>query len=116
MKNIIHERNPLKLLSQREEHVMLAIWALKEDAYLVAIKKYLANILGKNWTLAAIHTPLRHLEDLGYLESFLGEATAVRGGRAKRIYRITTSGLEVLTEYKKVTETLWANFPGFNLG
>jgi len=106
----------MKLLSQREEHVMLAIWALKEGAYLVAIKKYLSNILGKNWTLAAIHTPLRRLEDLGYLESFLGEATAVRGGRAKRIYRITKSGLEILTEYKKITEALWANFPGFSLG
>ena len=106
----------MKLLSQREEHVMLAIWALKEDAYLVAIKKYLSNILGKNWTLAAIHTPLRRLEQLGYLESFLGEATAVRGGRAKRIYRITKSGFEVMTEYKKITEALWANFPGFNLG
>ena len=94
----------MKVLSQREEHVMLAVWALKEDAYLVAIKKYLADILGKNWTLGAIHSPLRHLEQLGYLESFLGEATAVRGGRAKRIYRITRAGLEVLTEYRKITE------------
>jgi PadR family transcriptional regulator PadR len=106
----------MKILSQREEHVMLAIWALKDDAYLVAIKKYLADILGKNWTLGAIHTPLRHLEQLGYLESYLGEATAVRGGRAKRIYRITKSGLKILTEAKKITESLWSEFPGFQLG
>lgn len=106
----------MKLLSQREEHVMLAIWALKEDAYLVAIKKYLSNILGKNWTLAALHTPLRHLEDIGFLESYMGEATAVRGGRAKRIYRITEKGFEVLTDYMKITQALWANFPGFNAG
>ena len=104
----------MKVLSQREEHVMLAVWALKDEAYLVAIKKYLADILGKNWTLGAIHTPLRRLEELGFLESTLGEATAQRGGRAKRIYRITNPGLEVLTEYKKITETLWADFPGFN--
>jgi PadR family transcriptional regulator PadR len=105
----------MKRLSQREEHVMLAVWTLKEEAYLVAIKKYLSNILGKNWTLAAIHTPLRRLEQLGYLESSLGEATAQRGGRAKRIYRITRSGLEVLTEYKKITEALWADFRGFSI-
>jgi DNA-binding PadR family transcriptional regulator len=104
----------MKVLSQREEHVMLAVWALKDDAYLVAIKKYLSSILGKNWTLGAIHTPLRNLEHLGYLESRLGEATAIRGGRAKRIYRITKSGLEVLTKYKKITEALWSDFPGFN--
>lgn len=106
----------MKMLSQREEHVMLAIWALKDDAYLVAIKKYLANILGKNWTLSAIHTPLRRLEQLGFLESTLGEVTAVRGGRAKRIYQLTKSGLEILTEYKKITEALWSDFPGFNFG
>ena len=105
----------MKILSQREEHVMLAVWALKDEAYLVAIKKYLANILGKNWTLGAIHTPLRHLEQLGYLESTLGEATAVRGGRAKRIYRVTKPGFEVLTEYRKITEALWGDFPGFDL-
>ena len=105
----------MKVLSQREEHVMLAIWTLKEEAYLVAIKKYLADILGKNWTLGAIHTPLRHLEQLGYLESYLGEATAVRGRRAKRVYRITKSGFEVLAEYRKITEALWGDFPGFNL-
>ena len=104
----------MKVLTQREEHVMLAIWALKDEAYLVAIKKYLSNILGKNWTLGAIHTPLRRLEQLGYLESYLGEATAVRGGRAKIIYRITKSGLEVLTAYKKITEALWSDFPRFN--
>jgi len=104
----------MKVLTQREEHVMLAIWALKDEAYLVAIKKYLSNILGKNWTLGAIHTPLRRLEQLGYLESYLGEVTAVRDGRAKRIYRITKSGLEVLTAYKKITEALWSDFPRFN--
>jgi PadR family transcriptional regulator PadR len=104
----------MKVLSQREEHVMLAVWALKDEAYLVAIKKYLSNILGKNWTLGALHTPLKRLEQLGYLESFLGEVTAVRGGRAKRIYRMTKTGLEILTEYKKITEILWAEFPGFN--
>ena len=102
----------MKVLSQREEHVMLAICTLKDEAYLVAIKKYLSRILGKKWTLAAIHTPLRRLEELGYLESFLGEATATRGGRAKRIYRLTDAGLEALRVQKKVTEALWADFAG----
>lgn len=106
----------MNTLSQREEQIMLAIWALKEDAYLVAIKKYLSEIFGKNWTVGAIHKPLRRLEQLGYLESFLGEATAKRGGRAKKIYRMTKPGLIVLTEYKRINETLWADFPGFKFG
>lgn len=103
-------------LSQREEQIMLAIWALNDDAYLVAIKKYLSEIFGKNWTVGAIHKPLRRLEQIGYLESYLGEATAKRGGRAKKIYQITRTGLMVLTEYKKINEALWADFPGYKFG
>ena len=102
----------MKLLSQREEHIMLAIWSLKDEAYLIGIKKHLSAILGKNWTLGAIHNPLRRLEDLGYLESHLGEATSVRGGRAKRIYRITKTGFHVLAEHKRISDSLWNDFPG----
>jgi PadR family transcriptional regulator PadR len=104
----------MNTLSQREEQIMLTIWTLKDDAYLVAIKKYLSKVLGKNWTVGAIHKPLRRLEEAGYLESYLGEATAVRGGRAKKIYRITKQGLIVLTEYKRITQALWANFAEFD--
>lgn len=104
----------MNTLSQREEQIMLTIWTLKDDAYLVAIKKYLSEILGKNWTVGAIHKPLQRLEQFGYLESYLGEATAIRGGRAKKIYRITKQGLIVLTEYKRITQALWADFPEFD--
>ena len=103
----------MNTLSQREEQIMLAIWALDGDAYLVAIKKYLSEIFSKNWTVGAIHKPLRHLEQIGYLESYLGEATAKRGGRAKKIYTATSKGLEVLIEYKRVNDLLWADFPGY---
>jgi len=104
----------MNTLSQREEQIMLAVWTLKDDAYLVAIKKYLSDIIGKKWTVGAIHKPLRRLEQFGFLETYLGEVTAVRGGRAKKIYRITKRGLVVLTRYKKITKTLWADFPGFD--
>ena len=106
----------MNTLSQREEQIMLAIWALKDDAYLVAIKKYLSQIFRKKWTVGAIHKPLRRLEKIGFLESYLGEATAKRGGRAKKIYQITNKGLVSLSEYKKINEALWADFPGFTFG
>ena len=102
----------MNVLSQREEQILLAIWSLKDNAYLVAIKKYLSGILGKNWTVGAIHKPLRRLEEAGYLKSFLGNSTAKRGGRAKKIYIITPKGLKILNENKKVTEALWSDFPG----
>ena len=105
----------MKTLSRREEQILLAIWELKEDAYLVAIRKYLSSVMKKKWTVGAIHKPLRLLEDRGFVEAYLGEATAKRGGRSKKIYKITQKGYALLTEYKKVYETLWAKFPGVEL-
>jgi PadR family transcriptional regulator PadR len=107
-------REIMETLSQREEQILLAILSLNDDAYLVAIKKYLAEILGKNWTVGAVHKPLRRLEQIGVLESYTGEATARRGGRAKKIYKVTKKGYSLLTEYKRINEALWSNFPGYH--
>lgn len=99
-------------ISRREEQILVSIWELKDDAYLVSIKKYLSEVLGKNWTVGAIHKPLMRLEKMKLIDSHLGEATAVRGGRSKKIYTITDKGLEVLHHHKKLNDTLWANFSG----
>lgn len=99
-------------ISRREEQILISIWELKNDAYLVSIKKYLSEVLGKSWTVGAIHKPLMRLEKMGLVDSVLGEATAVRGGRSKKIYTITENGLEVLHHHKKMNDTLWANFGG----
>jgi len=98
-------------LTQREEQILLAIWRLRGDAYLVAIKKHLSGILGRDWNVGAIHRPLRHLESRGLIESHWGEATAKRGGRAKKIYSITIEGYALLAAYKKINDSLWGRFP-----
>ena len=105
----------MKTLSRREEQILLAIWELKNDAYLVSIKKYLANVMNQNWTVGAIHKPLRLLEHAGFVESYIGEATAKRGGRSKKIYNITEAGYEILLEYKRINDVLWASFSGSEL-
>lgn len=60
----------MKTLSRREEQILLAICELKHEAYLVAIKKYLSNVMNQNWTVGAIHKPLRFLEHSGFVESY----------------------------------------------
>jgi PadR family transcriptional regulator PadR len=97
-------------LSKREEEILLAIGSLGEDAYLVAIRKLLSEITGKDLSIGAVHIPLRRLEKAHYLKSHMGNATAVRGGRRKKIYRITSKALEALRENKRIYETLWAEF------
>lgn len=97
-------------LSKRDEEILLSILGLKDDAYLVAIRKKINKLMERSLTIGAIHIPLLRLEKNGIVESSFGEATPKRGGRRKRIYRITKTGLEILKEYKKKQDLLWLNF------
>ena len=95
--------------------VMLAIWYLKKNAYLVTIREYLSKIEGKEWTVGAIYVPLDRLTKSGYTESYLGEATPERGGRRKKFYKLTPEGMEALAEIQRVHDALWKNVPRLTL-
>ena len=97
-------------LSQREEQILLAIGYLQEEAYLVAIRKHLSKITGKELSIGAVHIPLRRIEKQGLIAASFGESTAVRGGRRKKIYRLTSDGLAALEKSKKVSDRLWADY------
>jgi DNA-binding PadR family transcriptional regulator len=45
------------------------------------------------------------------ITSSWGEATAVRGGRRKKVYRLTKQGLAGLQAYKRVSDALWKGYP-----
>ncbi len=100
----------MKTITRKEELILLSILNLQEDAYLIGIQDHLAEITGKKVSLTSVHLPLSRLEKQGLIESGLGEATAVRGGRRKRIYKITTLGIEHLNEYKRINDMLWENY------
>jgi DNA-binding PadR family transcriptional regulator len=99
-------------LTRKEEMIMMAILNLEEEAYLVAITYYLTKLTEKTVNLASTHLPLSRLEQAGLIVSEMGEATAVRGGRRKKIYRITEEGFAVLEEHKQITDRLWKRFSG----
>lgn len=97
-------------LNRTEAEILLTIWDLKGDAYLVAIRKQINRVLRKTLTVGAIHIPLIRLEKAGIIESNFGQATPKRGGRRKKVYRLTKLGIDVLKEYKRKRDKLWANF------
>jgi PadR family transcriptional regulator PadR len=100
----------MEYLSQREEQILLAIGYLRDDAYLVALRKHLSKIVGKELSIGAVHIPLRRIEKQGLIAASFGESTAVRGGRRKKIYRLTAAGLTALKESKKISDRLWADY------
>jgi PadR family transcriptional regulator PadR len=100
----------MKSITRIEEMIMLAILNLDENAYLVSIRDYLSQIFEKNVSLTSVHLPLRRLEKINYLESKMGEATAVRGGRRKKIYKVTDMGYSALEEYRYISNKLWNTY------
>ena len=97
-------------LTRTEEEILLTVWDLKDDAYLVAIRNHLNLNAEKELTVGAIHIPLSKLEKAGIVQSFFGEATPKRGGRRKRIYKLTKTGIDLLKKQKKIRDRIWAGF------
>jgi len=71
----------------------------------------LQEVTRKKISIGGIYVPLDRLVRKGYLKSFQGEPTSERGGMSKRYYNLTSSGLDILNESKKVHDTLWDALP-----
>jgi DNA-binding PadR family transcriptional regulator len=101
----------LKLLTRAEELILLAAWKLKNNAYCIPIREQISAITGENWSLGSIYMPLDRLVKKGYLESYLSKSTPERGGRHKRIYKLTDAGLKALLRVRQVQSNMWRDVP-----
>jgi PadR family transcriptional regulator PadR len=98
-------------LGQHELMVMLAVLRLKDEAYGVPIAKQIGATTGREVLLGSIYATLERLEKKGFVASQLGEATAVRGGRAKTFFRVTPKGLKQVREAQQALQALWKGLP-----
>jgi len=96
-----------RILTRAEEYLLLAVLKLKDNAYPVSIYDEIGKTTGASWTLGAIYFPLQRLEEKGLLTSFLGSPTSERGGKSRRYYRITESGLDALAAARRAQEGMW---------
>ena len=94
-------------LGEFEEVVLLTVAVLVPKAYSVVIAEELERETGQTVSTGAVHAALQRLEQKGYVSSVLGEATAERGGRRKRLFTVTALGGRVLTEVRSVRNRLW---------
>ena len=100
----------MKVLTKMEEIVLLSILKLKDNAYIVTIKDQLEKYFGKTISFGALYVTLNRLIKHGYLESFIGDSASVRGGRAKKYYKLTKSGILTLKEAHKLQRLMWKDF------
>ena len=102
-------------IGEFEELVLTLVAALQEDAYGAAIADEITQRLNREVTLSAVHVTLYRLEDKGFIQSAFGGATNERGGRRKRLYRVTNAGLTILRAMKEVRVGLWKMVPQLKL-
>ena len=94
-------------LGEFEEFTLLAVRALGDRTYAVPVQRYVEGATGRPVSIGAIYAALARLEDKGFLQSWMGEATASRGGKPKRLFRVTAIGLKTARELHKVRERIW---------
>jgi DNA-binding PadR family transcriptional regulator len=90
-----------------EQMVLLGVLHLGDAAYAVTLRRELQRRSGKEVSRGALYTVLERLESKGYLASHLGSPTPERGGRPKRFYRVTPSGIRALKSSKDTLVKFW---------
>lgn len=99
-------------LTDLEQLLLLAVLRVGEGAYAATVQEEVAERVGRDVSLGTIYVTLMRLEERGLAESGLGEPTAVRGGRAKRLYRVTADGRRELERARAHHERMWEGIAG----
>jgi DNA-binding PadR family transcriptional regulator len=94
------------ILGSLEQSVLYAILRLRNDAYGVGIQQEIASQTGREMSFGSIYTTLDRLEKKGFVLSRTGEATAVRGGRAKKYFQVTGAGQAALHSAQRAIDAL----------
>ncbi len=89
------------LLGELEQLVMLAVMQRQGEAHAPAIRDTIDDRTGIELARGTVYVTLDRLERKGYLESRFGDPTPERGGKAKRLFRITASGTRALAEAER---------------
>jgi PadR family transcriptional regulator PadR len=98
-------------LGEMELMVLLAVLRLDDEAYGVPISKELLVLARREVALGSIYAALDRLEEKGFVSSSLGDPTPERGGRAKRYFNVTPTGLRALKMTRAALTNLWSGLP-----
>jgi DNA-binding PadR family transcriptional regulator len=87
------------MLGEFEYLLLTAAARLGDDAYGAAIRKEIEQAAGRSCSIGALYTTLDRLEAKGLVKTWMGNSTPQRGGRPKRMVRVTASGIRAATAF-----------------
>ena len=99
-------------LSRIELHALAAMLRLGGEAYAVTIHEDIERVSGNDVSIAGIYVALERLERRGLARSSWSDPRPERGGRARRHYRLTASGRELVKRERVLATRLWNGVKG----
>ena len=98
-------------LTDLEQLLLLSVAQAGDAAHAGAVREILAERGERPASLGSIYVTMTRLEERGMVESSMGEPTAERGGKAKRLYRVTPKGMVALRHSRRVLDRMWEGVP-----
>jgi DNA-binding PadR family transcriptional regulator len=94
-------------LSQLEQYVLLCLIRLGEEAYGVPVHQEIEERMSRSVSIATVYSALDRLQKDGLITSHLSSPLPERGGRAKRLYRLSADGAAALQRARRVHDSMW---------
>ena len=92
------------MLGEFEYLILTAAARLGEDAYGAAIRKEVESATGRGCSIGALYTTLDRLEAKAFIKTGMGDPTPQRGGRPKRMVRVTAKGAQAASEFYEMVK------------
>jgi PadR family transcriptional regulator, regulatory protein PadR len=87
------------MLGEFEYLLITAAAGLGNTAYGAAIREEIETATGRKCSIGALYTTIDRLETKGLLATWMGESTPQRGGRSKRMVRVTPKGVQAAKRF-----------------
>lgn len=93
-------------LGEFEHIVLLALLQLGNTAYGVTVRQEIQSRIMRDVSLGAVYATLDRLEAKGYIKSRRGDPTPERGGRSKRLFRVTAQGMAAVNNTQRALQRM----------
>jgi DNA-binding PadR family transcriptional regulator len=95
-------------LGDVEHFILVALLHLDGESYVVPIMREIARRTGRDVSRPAIYIALKRLAAKRLVTSRVGDPTPVRGGRAKRFFKLTSTGAKQVRDSRDAFVRMWA--------
>lgn len=98
-------------LTDLEQLLLLSVLQAGDGAHAGAIQQVLEQQGERKAGLGSIYVTMTRLEERGMVDSSMGEPSRARGGKSKRLYRVTREGLISLHRSRRILDRMWEGVP-----